>query len=117
MVRSMIDFASLPTSFWGYTLESACYILNKILSKFVSKTPHKMWTGYKPALCYLRVWGCPAYVKYLKTDKLKPRSDKCLFIGYPKEIKGYYFYLADEQKVFISNKTVFLEKRVSWRMN
>ena len=44
------------------------------------------------------------------TDKLESRSDKCSFIGYPKEIKGYYFYLADEQKMFVSLKTVFLEK-------
>ena len=32
------------------------------------------------------------------------------FIRYPKGIKGYYFYFADEQKVFVSNRTVFLEK-------
>ena len=54
--------------------------------------------------------GCSAYIKRLKTDKLGPRSNKCLFVGYPKEIKRYYFYLADEQKVFISNRTIFLEK-------
>ena len=46
----------------------------------------------------------------LITDKLGPRSDKCYLIGYPKETKGYYFYLADEQKVFVSLKAIFLEK-------
>ena len=25
--------------------------------------------------------------------------------------KGYYFYLAEEQKVFVSNRTVFLKKK------
>ena len=69
-----------------------------------------MWTGCKPTLSHLKVWGCPAYVKHLKTDKLGPWSDKYLFVGYPKEIKGYYFYLTDEQKVFVNNKAVFLEK-------
>ena len=59
---------------------------------------------------HLRVWGCPTYVKHLITDKLGPRSDKCNFIGYPKETKGYYFYLVDEQKVFVSLKAIFLEK-------
>ena len=44
-------------------------------------------------------------------DKLGPSFDKCYFIGYPKEIKGYYFYLADKQKVFVSLKTIFLEKK------
>ena len=62
-------------------------------------------------LSHLRVWGCPTYIKCLITDKLGPRSDKCSFIDYPKKIKGYYFYLADEQKVFVSLKAVFLEKK------
>ncbi len=110
MVRSMMGFASLPISFWGYALESACYILNKVPSKSVNKTPHEMWTGRKPMLSHLRVWGCPAYVKRLKTDKLEPKSDKCFFVGYPKETKGYYFYFAEEQKLFVSNRAVFLEK-------
>ena len=51
------------------------------------------------------------YIRYLKIDKLGPRSDKCIFIGYPKEIKEYYFYLVDEQKVFVRNKAYFLEKK------
>ena len=110
MVRSMMGFASLSISFWGYALESACHILNKVPSKSVSKTPHEMWYGHKPVITYLRVWGCPAYVKRAKSDKLEPKSDKCFFIGYPKETKGYYFYNTEEQKVFISNRAVFLEK-------
>ena len=51
-----------------------------------------------------------AYVKCLKIDKLGPRFDKCLFVGYPKKIKGYYFYLAEEQKMFVSNRIIFLER-------
>ena len=94
MVQSMMGFVSLPITFWGYALETACYILNKMSSKSVDKTPHEIWTGCKPVLSHLRVWGCPTYVKYLKTDKLGPRFDRYLFIGYPKKTKGYYFYLA-----------------------
>ena len=44
-------------------------------------------------------------------DQLGPRADKCYFIGYPKEIKGYYFYLADEQKMFVSLKAIILKKK------
>ena len=111
MVRSMMGFASLPISFWGYALESAYYLLNRVPSKSVIKTPYEIWTGRKPALSHLRVWGCPTYVKRLVTDKLGPRSDKCTFIGYSKVIKEYFFYHADEQKVFVSLKATFLEKK------
>ena len=104
MVWSMLGFFNLPIFFWGYTLETACYILNKVPSKSVDKTRRKSM------LSHLRIWGYPAYVKHLKIDKLGPKSDRCLFIGYPKETKGYYFYLATEQKVFVSSRAVFLEK-------
>ena len=110
MVRSMMGFAGLPISLWGYALELACYLLNRVPSKSITKMPYELWIGCKPVLSHLRVWGCLAYVKCLITDKVGPRSDKCNFIGYPKEIKGYYFYLADEHKVFVSLKTIFWKR-------
>ena len=110
MVQSMMDFVTLPISFWGYALSTVCYVLNKVSSKSVNKIPYEIWTGRKPMLSYLRVWGCPTYVKCLKTDKFGSRSDKYLFVGYSKEMKAYYFYLIEEQKVFVSNKVVFLER-------
>ena len=106
-----MGFAGLPISFWGYALESAYYILNRIPSKSIAKTPYEIWMGHKPVLSHLRVWGCPAYVKRLLTDKLRSRSDKCLFVEYPKESKGYYFYHTEEQKLYISLRATFLEKK------
>ena len=44
------------------------------------------------------------------SDKLAPKSDKCLFVGYPKETKGYYFYNASENKVFVARNVIFLER-------
>ena len=61
-------------------------------------------------LSHLRMWRCPTYVKHLKTDKLGAKFDKCLFVGYPKKTKEYYFYLAKEQNVLVSNRAVLLEK-------
>ena len=76
MVRSMMDFFSLPISFCRYALETACYILNKVPSKSVDKISYEIWTGRKSMLSYLRVWGCPAYVKHLKIDMLGNVSQK-----------------------------------------
>ena len=36
------------------------------------------------------------------SDKLAPKLDKCLFMGYPKETKGYYLYNSLENKVFVT---------------
>ena len=43
-------------------------------------------------------------------DKLTPKSNKCFFVGYPRETKGYYFYNQAEGKVFVARNGVFLEK-------
>ncbi|KAK8540199.1 hypothetical protein V6N12_046490 [Hibiscus sabdariffa] len=45
MVRSMMSHTDLPTSFWGYALETTAFRLNRVPSKSVQKTPHEMWTG------------------------------------------------------------------------
>ena len=55
-------------------------------------------------------WGCDAYVKKLQPDKLEPKSEKCVFIGYPKETVGYTFYHRSEGKIFVAKNGSFLEK-------
>ncbi|KAK2352400.1 secreted RxLR effector protein [Trifolium repens] len=110
MVRSMISHADLPKSFWGHALLTAAYTLNHVPSKKVEKTPYEIWSGKKPHLSFMKVWGCEVYVKRLITTKLEPKSDKCLFVGYPKETRGYYFYNPSEGKVFVARTGVFLER-------
>jgi len=110
MVRSMMSRATLPISFWGYALETAAKVLNLIPTKKVSKTPSEIWNGKSHTLTYLRVWGCECYVRCDAQDKLEPRSEKCLFIGYPGDSFGYLFYNPKENKVFVSRRAVFLEK-------
>ena len=110
MVRSMMSKSNLPISFWGYALETATFILNRVPSKAVEKTPYEIWNGKTPSLSFLKIWGCEAYVKRQISNKLAPKSEKCLFMGYPKETKGYYFYNASENKVFVARNGVFLER-------
>ena len=110
MVRSMMSLTELPLSFWGYALETAAFTLNRAPSKSVETTPYEIWNGKKPKLSFLKIWGCDAYVKRLQPNKLDPKSDKCYFVGYPKETVGYYFYHRTEGKVFVAKNGVFLEK-------
>ena len=116
----MMSQADLPNSFWGHALETAAFTLNRVPSKSVQKTPYEIWTGKRPSLSFIKIWGCEAYVRRQTSNKLGPKSDKCFFVGYPKETKGYYFYNPTEQKVFIARTGVFLErefisKRISGR--
>src|SRR6187399_3171111 len=83
-------------------------------------TPYELWFGKKPKLSFLKVWGCDAYVKKLQPDKLEPKSEKCVFIGYTKETVGYTFYHRSEGKIFVAKngsflQNEFLSKEVSGR--
>ena len=118
MVRSMMSQTDLPISFWGYALETAAFLLNRIPSKAVEKTTYELWTGKRSSLSFLEIWGCEAYVKRQASDKLASKFDKCLYVGYPKETKGYYFYISYENKVFVAHNGVFLEREfISKRVN
>ena len=108
MVRSMMSRTELPLSFWGFALETATFTLNRVPTKSVDKTPYEIWTGRVPNLSFLKIWGCEVYVKRLISDKLEPKSDKCFFVGYPRETKGYYFYHKSGNKVFVARLVIFL---------
>ena len=110
MVRYMMYLTDLPLSFWGYALETAAFTLKRAPSKSVETTPYELWFGKKPKLSFLKVWGCDAYMKKFHPDKLKPKSEKCVFIGYPKETVGYTFYHRSEGKTFVAKNGSFLEK-------
>ena len=94
MVRSMISRTNLPGFLWGEALKTALYILNRVPTKAVPLTPFELWTGRKPSLNHLKVWGCPAEVKlYNPTlSKLDSRTTRCYFVSYPEHSKGYRFY-------------------------
>ena len=106
----MMSLTDLPLSFWGYALETATFTLNTTPSKSVETTLYELWFGKKPKLLFLKVWGCDAYVKKLQPKKLEPKSEKCVFIGYPKETIGYTFYLRSDGKIFVAKNGSFLEK-------
>ena len=94
MVRSMMSYSSVLISLWGEALKTAMYILNRVPSKAVPKTPFELWTGKKPTLRHIHIWGCPAKARIYNPHekKLDSRTISGYFIGYPNKSKGYRFY-------------------------
>jgi hypothetical protein len=44
MVRSMLNYSTLPIILWMEALKTTIHILNWIPSKSVSKIPYELWT-------------------------------------------------------------------------
>jgi hypothetical protein len=106
----MMSQTDLPLSFGGCAVETAAFTLNRVPTKSVERTPYEIWTTKHPGLSFLKVWGCEVYLKYLMSDKLTPKSNKCFFVWYSRETKGYYFYNKADGKVFIACNCVSIEK-------
>ena len=115
MVRSMISRTKLPQSLWGEALQTAMYILNRVPSKSVPKTPFELWTNRKPSLSHLKVWGCPSEVRVYNPHerKLDPRTTSGFFIGYPPASKGFRFYCPGHHTSIVESLNAkFLEDHI-----
>ncbi|KAL0365526.1 UNVERIFIED_CONTAM: Retrovirus-related Pol polyprotein from transposon TNT 1-94 [Sesamum angustifolium] len=113
-VRCMLISSGLPKSFWGETLVTAAFLINRSPSVPLNgQIPESVWTGNAVDISSLRVFGCSAFV-HQSVDKLAPRSQKCVFIGYPDGIKGYRLWLRSQPgfKVLISKDVIFNENEM-----
>jgi hypothetical protein len=116
MVRSMLSNSTLPLSLWMEALKTAAYIINRVPSKSVPKTPYELWNGRKSSINYFHVWGCPAEAKIFNPQigKLDPKTISYHFIGYPEKSKGYRFYCPNRTTKFTDTRhAMFLECDVS----
>jgi hypothetical protein len=62
-VRTMIHGAGLGQEFWGEAVTTATYLKNRSPTKLTehNKTPYEVWTGKKPYLQHLQIFGTKAY--------------------------------------------------------
>ncbi|RVW58770.1 Retrovirus-related Pol polyprotein from transposon TNT 1-94 [Vitis vinifera] len=112
MVRSMLSSSKLPKFLWTEALKTAVYILNRVPTKVVPKTPFELLKGWKPSLRHMRVWGCSSEVRIYNPQekKLDPRTISGYFIGYAEKSKGYRFYCPSHStRIVESRNAKFLE--------
>ncbi|GJV60492.1 putative ribonuclease H-like domain-containing protein [Tanacetum coccineum] len=90
--RTMLYDSKLPTTFWAEVVNTACYVQNRVLvTKPHNKTPYELFLGRKPALGFMRPFGCP--VTILNTmdhlGKFDGKADEGLFVGYSINSKSF----------------------------
>ncbi|GJS27531.1 putative ribonuclease H-like domain-containing protein [Tanacetum coccineum] len=62
-VRTMLADLKLPTTFWAEAVNTACYVQNRVLViKPHDKTPYELFLDRKPALNFMRPFGCPVTI-------------------------------------------------------
>jgi len=108
--------ACLPDSRWEFTFATATHVYNCTPIKCLKwKTPQEIFTGEKPKISHLYVFGYRAYV-YLPNkvcaNKLTPCSELMIFIGY--ENNSYRFiHHIQGNIIFRFTKAIFDEGHFS----
>ncbi|GAU49327.1 hypothetical protein TSUD_136420 [Trifolium subterraneum] len=119
MARSMLKSKRLPKKLWAEAVACAVYLSNRSPTRSVlGKTSQEAWSGRKPGISHLRVFGsiAHAHVPDEKRSKLDHKSEKYIFIGYDGNSKGYKLYNPDTGKTIISRNVVFIEEgEWDWR--
>lgn len=110
--RCLLIESDLPPSFWAEAINAAAYIRNRCPSRTLNgRTPHEIWTGRKPHVSHIRIFGSKSYC--LRRDpgrgKLEPRGEEGILVEYSEASKGYRIWLPDKRKVIISRDVKFLE--------
>ena len=62
-VREMIHDQYLPMHLWEKPARTTIYVQNRIShSSLGNKTSEEMFTGEKPKVSHLKIFGCPVYL-------------------------------------------------------
>ena len=114
MARSLLKAKKLPKQYWAKAVSCAVYLLNRCPTKSLQGViPEEAWSGHKPSVTHLRVFGCVAYAKILdaRRTKLDDKSEKCIFVGYGERRMGYRLYNPITKKAIMSRDVIFEEDK------
>ncbi|GJS56981.1 putative ribonuclease H-like domain-containing protein [Tanacetum coccineum] len=112
--KTMLVDSKLPTIFWAEAVSIACYVQNRVLvAKPHNKTPYELFRGFKPALSFMRPFGC--HVTIINTlyslGKFYGKSDEGFFVGYSLDSKSFRVYNTRTRKVEENLHIGFLENK------
>jgi transposase InsO family protein len=94
--RAMIHDQEFPMFLWEEACNTTVYVQNRSPHRILGdKTPEEAFSGVKPEIGHLRIFGCPVYihVPVEKRTKLEPSGQKGIFVGYNETSKAYMIFI------------------------
>jgi hypothetical protein len=115
VVKTMIHDQDLPMCLWAEAAMTVVYVQNRLSHSALGfKTPEEMFTGKKPEVSHLKIFGCPVFIHIPKEkrNKLEPSGKKGIFVGYCEVSKAFRIYIPGHHHIEISRDVTFDEDGV-----
>jgi hypothetical protein len=112
VVKTMIHDQDLPMCLWAEAAMTVVYVQNRLSHSALGfKTPEEMFTGKKPEVSHLKIFGCPVFIHIPKEkrNKLEPSGKKGIFVGYCEVSKAFRIYIPGLHHIEISRDVTFDE--------
>eukprot|EP00253_Pinus_taeda_P028579 PITA_28579 len=111
MANCMLQSKGLSLNFWAKAINCANYIINHTPTKVLKNiTLEEAWSSIKLDVSHFRVFGSEAWA-HIPDEKhkvLEPKSEKCIFVGYSKDVKGYRLIPLKSKNVIIRRDVKFV---------
>jgi hypothetical protein len=112
VVKTMIHDQDLPMCLWAEATMAVVYVQNRLSHSALGlKTPEEMFTGKKPEVSHLKIFGCLVFIHIPKEErnKLEPLGNKGIFVGYCEVSKVFRIYIPGHHHIEISRDVTFDE--------
>ena len=120
-IRTLLLACGLPVGFWGEALRHIVWVKNRTAHRALAgcTTPIEAWTGRKPDVSMLRVWGSMGCVRLHEPEqqqqgKLGPKGVMCVCLGVDDDAKAWRMFDPQVMKVRITRNVDFMEQ-VPWK--
>jgi hypothetical protein len=116
----MIQSKGLSLKYWEEAINYANYIVNFTPTNVLKNiTPEEYWTKIKPDVSHFHVFGSIAWAHILdaKRKSLQPKSEKCIFVVYFEDVKGYRIFQPHCKEIIIRRDVKFDENLLACEPN
>ena len=99
--QAMLHDQGLPIHLWAEACNTVVYVKNHCPHRVLGmSTPEEAFSGTKPDISHLKIFGSPVYIHVMKDarKKLEPIAEVGIFVGYTDTPHNYRVYFPDSRK-------------------
>lgn len=110
--RTMLLKSRLSPEFWAEAINCAVYTMNRTIKSSETRTPYELWTGNKPDVGNLKIFGQKAVIRVPdnRRSKLDAKGIILTFVGYTDVSNTYRFIDEQDSSLLISCDAKFINE-------